>query len=166
MLEKNRESTPRFVPESIRRYIFVGPSMFGKPSRLLFFFQVCLFAMQHLKASIAGFVSTKWGRGGVPFWFSFETITRQSGPSTVSFLGGSPTKIDYRKKGTLILTSLLEDLDQELAGSQQGMSWEPYKPSPLNKSLGAFPTPCIPSKKTPITNFRRFHETNPGIRAA
>ena len=24
---------------------------------------------------------------------------------------GSPTKIDYRKKGTLILTSLLEDLD-------------------------------------------------------
>ena len=28
-----------------------------------------------------------------------------------SFLGeGSPTKIDYRKKGTLILTSLLEDL--------------------------------------------------------
>ena len=27
------------------------------------------------------------------------------------FLGeGSPTKIDYRKKGTLILTSLLEDL--------------------------------------------------------
>ena len=31
------------------------------------------------------------------------------------FLGeGSPTKIDYRKKGTLILTSLLEDLDQSL----------------------------------------------------
>ena len=30
---------------------------------------------------------------------------------TVSFLEeGSPTKIDYRKKGTLILTSLLEDL--------------------------------------------------------
>ena len=29
------------------------------------------------------------------------------------FLGeGSPTKIDYRKKGTLILTSLLEDLDK------------------------------------------------------
>ena len=27
------------------------------------------------------------------------------------FLGeGAPTKIDYRKKGTLILTSLLEDL--------------------------------------------------------
>ena len=30
------------------------------------------------------------------------------------FLGeGSPTKIDYRKKGTLILTSLLEDLAQQ-----------------------------------------------------
>ena len=29
------------------------------------------------------------------------------------FLGeGSPTKIDYRKKGTLILTFLLEDLDR------------------------------------------------------
>ena len=28
------------------------------------------------------------------------------------FLGeGPPTKIDYRKKGTFILTSLLEDLD-------------------------------------------------------
>ena len=28
------------------------------------------------------------------------------------FLGeGSPTKIEYRKRGTLILTSLLEDLD-------------------------------------------------------
>ena len=33
MVEKNRESTPRFVPESIRRYP-VGPSMFGKPSCL------------------------------------------------------------------------------------------------------------------------------------
>ena len=33
-------------------------------------------------------------------------------PFTVYFLGeGSPTKIDYRKKGTLILTSLLADLD-------------------------------------------------------
>ena len=36
------------------------------------------------------------------------------GPSVVPFypfLGeGSPTKIDHRKKGTLILTSLLEDL--------------------------------------------------------
>ena len=30
---------------------------------------------------------------------------------TVSLLGkGSPTKIEYRRKGTLILTSLLEDL--------------------------------------------------------
>ena len=26
------------------------------------------------------------------------------------FLGGSPTKIDYSKKGTLIVASLLEDL--------------------------------------------------------
>ena len=33
-------------------------------------------------------------------------------PCTVSFLGeGSPTKVDYSNKGTLILTPLLEDLD-------------------------------------------------------
>ena len=32
-------------------------------------------------------------------------------PFTVSFLGeGFPTKVDYRKQGALILTSLLEDL--------------------------------------------------------
>ena len=31
--------------------------------------------------------------------------------SPLFWLGGSPTKIDYRKKGTLILTALLEDLD-------------------------------------------------------
>ena len=39
------------------------------------------------------------------------------GPPVVPFcpfLGeGSPSKIDYRKKGTLILTSLLEDLGDE-----------------------------------------------------
>ena len=28
------------------------------------------------------------------------------------WLEGSPTKIDYRKTGTVILTSLLQDLDQ------------------------------------------------------
>ena len=34
------------------------------------------------------------------------------------FLGeGSPTKIDYRKRGTLILTSLLEDLEAQKSGS-------------------------------------------------
>ena len=40
-------------------------------------------------------------------------------PFTVSFFGeGSPTKIDKRKKGTLILTSLLEDLGiSKVAGS-------------------------------------------------
>ena len=34
------------------------------------------------------------------------------GPCSPNFFAweGSPTKIDYRKKGTLILTSLLEDL--------------------------------------------------------
>ena len=38
--------------------------------------------------------------------------------------GGSPTKIDYRKKGTLILTSLLEDLENQ--NEVVGGSGEPY----------------------------------------
>ena len=47
---------------------------------------------------------------------------------------GSPTKIDYRKKGTLILTSLLEDLDTvdgPNPGSQQmdGISHPGFGPS-------------------------------------
>ena len=36
-------------------------------------------------------------------------------PTTGRF--GSPTKIEYRKKGTLILTSLLEDLGFVLEGT-------------------------------------------------
>ena len=48
-----------------------------------------------------------------PSWSTAGTPTR-SPSSAVShpFFGweGSPTKIDYRKKGTLVLTSLLEDL--------------------------------------------------------
>ena len=40
-------------------------------------------------------------------------VTRPPSSSLLPFFGeGSPTKIDYRKKGTLILTSLLEDLDK------------------------------------------------------
>ena len=35
---------------------------------------------------------------------------------------GSPTKIDYRKRGTLILTSLLEDL-VEFAGPGGSLAW-------------------------------------------
>ena len=46
----------------------------------------------------------------VSFWF----VGHQLGPPVVPFYPflreGSPTKIDYRKKGTLMLTSLLEDL--------------------------------------------------------
>ena len=39
------------------------------------------------------------------------TVRSPSG-TLLPFLGeGSPTKIDHRKKGTLFLTSLLEDLD-------------------------------------------------------
>ena len=35
-------------------------------------------------------------------------------PFNPFFGEGSPTKIDYRKKGTLVLTSLLEDLGGSL----------------------------------------------------
>ena len=41
--------------------------------------------------------------------------TRSPSSALLPFLGeGSPTKIDYRKKGTLILASLLEDLVYEI----------------------------------------------------
>ena len=38
------------------------------------------------------------------------TQTRSPSSALLPFLGEAPTQIDYRKKGTLILTSLLEDL--------------------------------------------------------
>ena len=51
----------------------------------------------------------------------FQDLFDATSPSQVPFdqlsLGeGSPTKIDYIKKGTLILTSLLEDLDSVAQG--------------------------------------------------
>ena len=57
---------------------------------------------------------------GVPenggFRLGFPLNQPPLGPPVVAFypfLGeGSPTKLDYRKRGTLILTSLLEDLAQ------------------------------------------------------
>ena len=40
-------------------------------------------------------------------------LEKSTGSPSNALLGeGSPTKIDYRKKGTLILTSLLEDLEE------------------------------------------------------
>ena len=48
----------------------------------------------------------------VVFW----RLGRPVAPFTVSFLGeGSPTKTDYRKKVTLVQTSLLEDLGGSVA---------------------------------------------------
>ena len=50
-----------------------------------------------------GFKGKPKGRGAQSNWRPF---------SPVSFLVGRvPSKIDYRKQGTLILTSLLEDLE-------------------------------------------------------
>ena len=50
-----------------------------------------------------------WSTSVACFWWLFS---RCPSSGLVHFFGGegSPTKIDYRKKGTLILTSLLEDL--------------------------------------------------------
>ena len=51
---------------------------------------------------------------------------------TVSFFGeGSPTKIDYRKQGTLVLTSLLEDLGVRQLG---GVQWLEH---PKRRHVGA-----------------------------
>ena len=53
-------------------------------------------------------------------------------PFVTPFFGeGSPTKIDYRNKGTLILTSLLEDL----AGKPKG------KPGAAQKIIGTIAGP-------------------------
>ena len=45
-----------------------------------------------------------------------QTKTRSPSSALLPFFGweGSPTKTDCRKKGTLILTSLLEDLDDTM----------------------------------------------------
>ena len=61
------------------------------------------------------------------------------GPPVVPFypfLGeGSPTKIDYRKKGTLILTSLLEDLVWEsVAGQLAGCHSQDAKLETLDRA--------------------------------
>ena len=51
-------------------------------------------------------------------------------PFYQSFFGeGSPTKINYRKKGSLILTSLLEDLVVILGWTWQAMSFEKFSKS-------------------------------------
>ena len=51
-------------------------------------------------------------------------------------LGGqAPTKIDYRKKGTLILTSLLEDLEEE-ANHREGSILRKHVGSPESKGSG------------------------------
>ena len=62
-------------------------------------------------------------------WFGSFSV----GPPVVPFspfLGErSPTKIDYRKKGTLMLTSLLEDLAQFLAANHSNKATDSDCPS-------------------------------------
>ena len=53
------------------------------------------------------------GRALQLFFVRLDQVPQQLVPFLTPFLVGrygSPTKIDYRKKGTLILTSLLEDV--------------------------------------------------------
>ena len=63
------------------------------------------------------------------------------GPPVVPFLtlfglgGQAPTKINYRKKGTLILTSLLEDLGKGFA-QLTTLKLDLRQPSPLLPSIG------------------------------
>ena len=52
------------------------------------------------------YIAVQW-MVATPILHLIETI---QGPPTI-FGEGSPTKIDYRKRGTLILTSLLENLE-------------------------------------------------------
>ena len=55
---------------------------------------------------------TRWGKGSGRFWISTANDLRSPVVPFYPFWGeGSPTKIDHRKKGTLVLASLLEDLD-------------------------------------------------------
>ena len=48
--------------------------------------------------------------------YLFKSTHQKLGPPVVPFYpffgGCSPTKIDYRKNGTLVLSSLLEDLER------------------------------------------------------
>ena len=62
-------------------------------------------------AGLNSWLRNQWCPPGETNWHSFVGL----GPPVVPFypllLGeGSPTKMDYRKKGTLILSSVLEDL--------------------------------------------------------
>ena len=55
------------------------------------------------------------GTGAGMGWAQSGCVFKTRSPSSAfySFFGeGSPTKIDYRKKASLILTSLLEDLER------------------------------------------------------
>ena len=58
-----------------------------------------------------------FGRATLILLYEFVNLFFHQGPPVVPFYPflaeGSPTKIDYRKKGTLIPTSLLEDLVYE-----------------------------------------------------
>ena len=49
-------------------------------------------------------------------------------PFLTPCLGEGPTKIDYRKKGTLILTSPLEDLDMDDSGGEAGVGAKSITP--------------------------------------
>ena len=60
------------------------------------------------------FMHFRYKMGAHAIWNIGRNPRSPSSALSHPFLGeGSPTKIDYRKKGTRILTSLLEDLESD-----------------------------------------------------
>ena len=65
-------------------------------------------------------------------------VARSPSSALLPFFGeGSHTKIDYRKKGTLLLTSLLEDLGGLFQGKPPGKATILAGPIPKNGPTGA-----------------------------
>ena len=77
---------------------------------------------------------------GLKFLDSSLALDHGLGPPVVPFnpfLGeGSPTKIDCKKKGTLILTSLLEDVD----GGGGNKMWGLFVRQPTQEVFGRYST--------------------------
>ena len=79
-------------------------------------------------------------------------ITRSPSSALLHFFGGAPTKIDYRKKmGTLILTSLLEDPDEN---SHKGRS---QSRDSVRKTMGSCSLHLLAGREVPDEGRARFY---------
>ena len=61
---------------------------------------------------LPGANSAKGKKRALRQWMPLVATTRSPSSALLPFFEGTPTKTDYRRKGTLILTSLLADLDK------------------------------------------------------